>query len=234
MKAGFVVVAPFFPDTNTAAVRAKGGDNEADVINQPADVDFVTNSAIADDTVRSASCPRLFGLVDTSEIGLAGQSDGGDTVAMAAYDSRYYSHPGITFRGVAVLSGAEWYWTGADPYAGHPASPPMLVVQSATDTCNPPQDSAKLYDDDASSQKWFLRIISAPHLAPYDGDDAAAFAVVARTTTRFFEIEVTRSEPSARLRSVGNSSPAVARLTTGPSAPALPSLTQTAAGCRFS
>jgi dienelactone hydrolase len=235
VRAGFVVAAPVFPGTNAVAVsQSKNPDaSEEDVVNQPGDIAFVVRSMLADSRARASACPRLHGLIDSSRIGIAGQSDGGDTVAMAAYDSRYDSHPGITYRAVAVLSGAEWYYpsTEPDPYSGHPKAPPLLVVQSATDACNPPQEAAQLYDDDANTSKWFLEIYDAEHLAPYDGRDGPAFAVVARTTTRFFEIQVAGDANGARLTNVGDSEPDVAHITTGSSAPAMTAVAQSSSAC---
>lgn len=235
VRAGFVVVAPIFPATNATAVAQDGGSSasEQDIVNQPADMTFVTRGVIADSRVRSGSCPRLYRLVRPAEIGLAGQSDGGDTVAMLAFDARYDAHAGITIRAVAVMSGEEWYFAPnqPDPYTGHPAAPSLLVVQSETDSCNPPQYSVKLYNDDANADKWFLRILNAPHLAPYDGHDASAFSVVARTTTRYFELEVAHQSSGARLRSVGNSEPSVARISNAPRAPAIPQRAQSSAAC---
>ncbi|MGB9113065.1 MAG: hypothetical protein WCF24_10105, partial [Acidimicrobiales bacterium] len=234
VRAGFVVAAPIFPETNAAAVQEdKISDAEEDDVHQPGDVAFVVHAMIGDSRERSRACPRLSGLIDVSRIGLAGQSDGGDTVGMAAYDSQFDVHPGIMYRAVAVLSGAEWYYPPSipDPYARHPTAPPLLVVQSATDACNPPQDSAKLYNDDANTDKWFLEIFAAGHLSPYVGSDASALAIVARTTTRFFEIEVAGGANSAKLTRVGNSEPQVARITTGASAPAITPLSQSEAAC---
>lgn len=235
VRAGFVVAAPLFPETNAVAVQksTNAAASEGDDVNQPGDIAFVIHSMLADSRVRAAACPKLDGLINSSRIGIAGQSDGGETVAMAAYDSRYDSHPGIAYRAVAVLSGAEWTYpsTGPDPYANHPTAPPMLVVQSATDACNPPQESTKLYDDDANLTKWFLEIFNAQHLAPYDGRNAQAFAIVARTTTRFFQLEVDGVGDSAKLMKVGDSEPQVARLTTGASAPAITPLTPSVPAC---
>ena len=234
VRAGFVVAAPIFPETNALAVQEnKIQDAEEDEVEQPGDVAFVIHSMIDDSEQRSSACSRLSGLIDASRIGLAGQSDGGDTVAMAAYDSRYDYHPSLSYRAVAVLSGAEWYFppNAPDPYANHPKAPPLLVVQSATDACNPPQDSAKLYDDDANQNKWFLEIFDADHLAPYIGTNAADLAIVARATTRFFEIEVAGGASGAKLAKIGDSEPQVAKITTGASAPAMTPLTQSSTMC---
>jgi predicted dienelactone hydrolase len=234
VRAGFVVAAPIFPETNAVAVEEdKIPDAEDDDVHQPGDVAFVIHAMIADARTKSSACPTLSGLIEPSRIGLAGQSDGGDTVGMAAYDSEFDAHPGLDYRAVAVLSGAEWYYaTGVpDPYADHPSAPPLLVVQSATDACNPPQDSAKFYDDDANTKKWFLEIFSADHLAPYIGTDPAALAIVARTTTRFFEIFVAGDGNSAKLAKIGDSEPQVARITTGATAPSMTPLSQSETAC---
>jgi predicted dienelactone hydrolase len=235
VRAGFVVASPIFPETNTGAVHASKNpvDSENDDQSQPADIAFVLHQMIVDSRARSSACPRLAGLIDATRIGIAGQSDGGDTVAMAAFDSRFDAHPGLTYRAVAVLSGAEWQLpsTGADPYAGHAAAPPLLITESATDACNPPQQATKLYNDDASPAKWFLEIFNAQHLAPYDGRDRAAFAIVARTTTRFFQIEVAGKLNGARLMKIGNSEPQIARITTGASAPAITPVTPSIPAC---
>jgi hypothetical protein len=235
VRAGFVVAAPVFPETNALAVRASKNpeESEADDIHQPGDVVFVIHSLLDASRSRSAACPRAFGLLDASRIGLAGQSDGGDTVGMAAYDSEYDSHPGLHFRAVAVLSGAEWPWpaTVPDPYANHLDAPPLLAVQSATDACNPPQDSVKLYDDDANPSKWYLEIFNAEHLAPYDRRNLPAFAIVARTTTRFFQIELAGDASGARLMKIGNSESQVAQITTGASAPSIAPVAQSTSAC---
>ncbi|MGA8295736.1 MAG: hypothetical protein WB770_01700 [Acidimicrobiales bacterium] len=235
VRAGFVVVAPIFPETNAIAVRASKNPeaSENDDVSQPGDIVFVVHSVIEDSRVQSPVCPKMRGLIDATRIGLAGQSDGGDTVAMAAYDSRYDAHPGISYHAVAVLSGSEWNYpsNAPDPYANHPSAPPMLVVQSATDACNPPQAATKLYNDDANPDKWFLEIFNAQHLAPYDGRDASAFSIVAQTTTRFFQIEVAGGAIGAKLTKIGNSEPQTARVTTGPSAPAITPVTPSTPAC---
>jgi len=225
---GFVVVAPIFPDTNRAAVLAEGDGAEEDVANQPADVAFVTRQVAAAARGANPACRVLRGLVEPDDVGLAGQSDGGETVGALAFDRRFLA-PGLRFRSVAVLSGAE-IEIGPSAYGAPPDAPALLVVQSATDACNPPQDSVALYDAVPIADKWFLALERAPHLGPYDGADRAAFAVVARATTRFFELSLRARSLSGFARGV-DPAPRLARLTTGPRAPALPDLVQSAAAC---
>lgn len=232
VEAGFVVVAPSFPDTNpTAVAAARVGYPEDDLVNQPADLAFVVRTSLQASAGGDPSCSVLSGLVDPAGIALAGQSDGGDTVALLAYGR---SGPGsglgaaLPVKATAVLSGSEW---PGDTYAAAPGDPPLLVVQSTTDQCNPPQASTGLYDAIGQQDKWFLTLEGVGHLGPYDGVDEAAFQAVVAVTTRFFRLELSGAAPGAGFLAYGSASPAVARLTTGPAAPALAPLAFEIAAC---
>lgn len=231
-RAGFAVISPTFPDTSPAAVaRARRGDPEDDLVNQPADLAFVARRAVAASGSPDRECPALDGLVDPRELGLAGQSDGGDTVAMLAYDrAAPYAglDRGLGVRAVAVLSGAE---VGPGPFEAVTGDPALLVVQSATDRCNPPQESVELYDAIVQRDRWFLELREAAHLPPYDGADPAAFSAVTRVTTRFFLLELRGASPRAGFLAFGDAEPGVARLTTGPDAPPLGALAPSVAAC---
>ncbi len=231
-RAGLAVISPTFPDTNPAAVAgARHGDPEDDLVNQPADLAFVARVALSASRSEDHSCPALDGLVATGELGLAGQSDGGDSVAALAYDrAAPYAglDGGLEVRAVAVLSGAE---IGPGPYEAVAGDPALLVVQSATDRCNPPQESVELYDSIVQRDRWFLELRDAAHLPPYDGADPAAFSVVARVTTRFFLLELRARAPGAGFLDLGNADPEVARMTTGPGAPAMRPLEPSDAAC---
>lgn len=227
VRAGFVVVAPSFPDTNPTAVREArvGGSPEDDIVNQPADLAFLVRAALRASATPDPSCEVLHGLVDPAAVALSGQSDGGSTVAMLEYD-RASSYASLTLpvriRAAAVLSGSEEPGTG--PYEATVGDPPLLVVQSATDQCNPPQESVQLYEAIVQKDRWFLALRDADHLPPYDGTDRAAFSVVAGVTTRFFDLELRGATTVASFVAHANASPHVASLTTGPDAPRLPAL----------
>lgn len=233
-RAGLVVVGVSFPDTNPVAVAAaRDGDPEDDLVNQPADMAFLERSVVEAADGTSAACAVLHRLVDPRELALAGQSDGGATVAMLAYDQQYAGlvgggAGGPDVRAAIVMSGNE---VGPGPYEATVGDPALLVVQSATDPCNPPQASVALYDAVVQRDRWFLDIHAADHLGPYDGSDPAASAVVARVTTRFLLLELRGAVPAAGFLAYANASPAVASLTTGPSAPAMPVLEQNPAAC---
>lgn len=232
VRAGFVVAAVRFPDTDGSAVAAQHYvDTEADDINQPRDVGFVTHALEADASgPAKAACTTVHRLLIPGQVALTGQSDGGETMAGLAYDSNYLE-PGLSFRAVASLSGQAFGAESAKGPDHYVPGPPLLVVQSATDTCNPPQLSTQLYSLVAQHEKWFLTLHNAYHLPPYSGTDPSAFAVVAAVTTRFFTLEFAGGTPGAGFISYGDRSPAVASMSSGASPPALAPLTGSAASC---
>ena len=152
-RAGFVVVAPFFPDEESSEVAAQHGANtEGDLVNEPADLAFVTKAVLQASTSDPAACPIVNGLVQASEIALAGHSDGATAVGMLAYDHgddpqgiNYASlRTGVDYRAVVILSGDE---DTAQSYATEASGPALLVVHSLTDQCNPIRNGVRLYDD---------------------------------------------------------------------------------------
>ncbi len=237
---GMVVVAPEPPDASAAAYSAVHGSSadEADIPNEPGDVTFVTRQVLGDVAVTGHGCPVLRGLVDPSELGLAGQSDGGTVVGMLAFDqgevpgtgTSYASlRAGLDYRAVAIMSGQAW---GDDPYAADASSPPLLAVQSATDRCNPPQESVDLYSALAEPRRWFLAIRRADHLTPYEGQDAPAFAAVSRVTTAFFEAAL-RGRPLRPALAAVSPPPSVGVLVAGAGLPSWidVSLPESASAC---
>jgi predicted dienelactone hydrolase len=187
VKAGFLVAALQFPDTTYPASEPPYAANlphnlpEADMYNEPADVAFALRQ------LEDASTTKgnwLHGLIDPTEVALAGHSDGGNVVAAVVYD-KAYQVAGINVRAVAVLSGSEF--AIANQSYSQPSSPgvPLLVVQSAADTCNPPDQAVQLYNA-IGAPKYFLELDNATHLGAYDGTDPAASSIVEKTTASFF------------------------------------------------
>lgn len=237
VRAGFVVAAPFFPDENAFEVAAQHGVNtEDDLVNEPADLTFVTRQILADSATRSPACLVVHGLVRASDLALAGQSDGATVVGMLAYangrDPQGKSYQalraGLHYRAAVVMSGQE---DGVDPYGPLAPSPALLVIQSAADQCLPPQEAVKLYDAIGQADKWFLELRDAHHLPPFDGVDVPAFRVVVRASTRFFQITLQGARPAAGLTAYGNGSPAVARMFQGASVPAIPDVSNGSVPC---
>jgi hypothetical protein len=227
VRQGFVVVAPFFPDESASEVAAQHGANtEGDLANEPGDITFVTTSVLAASADESTNCHIVSGLVDPSQIALAGHSDGAEAVGMLAYDQgddpqgdNFASlRSGIPYRAVILLSGAE---ETTQSYADEASRPDLLVVQSLADRCNPMRFGVQIYDSIHQSNKWFLELQSAHHLPPFDGVDSAAFGVVAATTIRFLQMSLQGDVTTTGLAAVGNQRPSIARMFVGAPGPSM-------------
>ncbi len=173
--AGYVVAAVSFPRTNCHL-----GDeaDEADLVNQPHDMSYVLTRLLA---LSARPGDPVSGLLDPREVGAAGQSDGGDTVAAVAANA-CCADP--RFRAVAVLSGAEWPPMPGRYFSGE--VPPMLFTQGSADTVNPPWTSLQLYRADGAGPRYYLDLLGASHLTPYEGASPVE-RLVARVTLAFFD-----------------------------------------------
>jgi hypothetical protein len=230
VKAGMVVVAPFFPDTNSATILAEGSvDTEADIINQPADLAFVIHHVLTA-TSSGYGCNIVKHLIDPANIGLAGQSDGGETVDGLAFENAYLA-PGLHYDAVESLSGALLPAPTPATKLAETGTAPLLVVQSATDQCNPPSESLALYSAVHESDKWFLTIKKGDHLPPYTGQAFIAdFDLVAAETTQFFRSEFADQTPMAKMTAIAKRAATVGSISTGP-APAIPYLAPLRSAC---
>ncbi len=210
-SAGFVVAGPTYPhtapSTPTTLDRAP-----SELGHHPADLRAVITALLDADRTRGSV---LSGMIDASEVGLVGQSDGGD-VSLAVADSSCCRYSGI--KAAAILSGAEYAYFGGQYFsAGTPPGPPLLVVQGSEDTVNPPVCSAQIYDA-AAPPKYYLDLLGATHLGPYE--DATSWQeVVAQVTTDFFDADLA-GERGALTRMYRDGNVAnVAELTTAPTSP---------------
>jgi dienelactone hydrolase len=191
-QAGYVVAAPVFPLENQ---NAPGGPNEADLVNQPGDMSFVISRML--DLSASRKGP-LAGLIAPHEIGVSGQSDGGETALAVAYDSFYLDR---RIRAAAILSGAEL--PGAGRFYFPKPSPPLLATQGTADTVNLPHFTYDFFAA-APRPKYLLKLLGAPHLPPYT-DEQPQLSIVGRVTTAFFNryLKGQRSGIS-RMQATGN------------------------------
>lgn len=162
--AGYVVAEPTYPDTAPGAPQI-----ETDMVNHPSELAQVINTLLSGGTVVSP-------LINPSEVGLAGQSDGGDVSLTAAANSAYRI-PGI--KALVVLSGAEQKLFGGSYFSG--GNPPLLAVQGDQDTINPPGCSQQLYDG-AADPRYYLDIPAASHLSAYTAAGPELNAVRGVTT----------------------------------------------------
>lgn len=215
VRAGFVVVAPLFPDENANEINSLGHPTltqseiaESDVINEPYDIAYVAGQVESGAGGDAASgAPWLKGLAEPGKIALAGHSDGGQAVAALVYQTTYaptYDAMAARPFAVLVLSASELSGTYAPP----PSSPPLLDVQSAADTCNLPQDAATLFHDAGGG--FFLELTSAHHFSPYVGIGPSA-PIVEKITAAFLKAAVAGTSVSSALSAVAVP-PAIAKL----------------------
>jgi pimeloyl-ACP methyl ester carboxylesterase len=173
-QAGYVVAAPIFPLTNT---RAPGGADESDLVNQPKDTSFVISRML----VRNATGHGvLSGLINPSQIAVAGHSDGGSTALAVAYNRHYVDH---RIRASVILAGAEI--PGVYGYDFPPPSAPLLAVQGTADTSNAPA-STSIYFRIAPPPKFLLSLLGAGHGPPYISEQPQ-LGVVEHVTIAFFD-----------------------------------------------
>lgn len=187
-RAGYVVAAPVFPLENG---NAPGGPNEADLVNQPADVSFVISNLL----MRSASSRGVWrGLIDPRKIAVAGHSDGGETALAVAYD-RFYRDRRVD--AAVILSGAKIPGAGGFNFA--PGSPPLLATQGTADTINPPSFTFDFYNV-ARPPKYLLQLLGANHLGPYT--QQPQLGIVERVTIAFLDRYLKRR--AVHLDALGN------------------------------
>lgn len=183
-SAGYVVAAVEFPRTNCHA----SSPDEADLVNQPGDVAYVIGRLLA---ISGRKHGVLSGLVDPADIGVAGHSDGGDTVAAVAANTCCLDH---RVAAAVVLAGAEWPPLGGS-YFPKEKTPPILFVQGDADSINLPADSLMMYRADTTGPRFYLDLYGAGHLAPYEGRGSPE-PVVVRVTTDFLDRYVVGQLPA--------------------------------------
>ena len=202
VAAGYVVAAIQFPLTSC---HVPGKPEEWEVINQPADVAFVISSLVAESSSLSS---EIASLIDPSEIGVAGHSDGGDTVAAIAANTCCRDR---LVKAAVVMAGSELASYPGRYFSGK--TPPMLFIQGSADEVNDPKDSLEMYEDD-QGPKWYLDLLGAGHFVPFEGDDPPE-PLVAAVSTEFFNLYLKGDTSAAsQMYRLGNVA-GVARLFSG-------------------
>ena len=184
--AGYVVAAPAFPLTDQAVAGSNLDENDID--NQPTDVSFVITGVLA----------HLSGMVDPARIGLAGHSDGGQTMLGAGFQ------PGWTDSRVRAVIGLSVQPLLVAPI--YPYGPrAVLIAQGDQDTINPVDRGVGAYNQ-LRSPRYLLLLQGAGHLPPFAGGTQWQ-PVVDQVTIDFLERFVgLRSTSDAALRSDGQAS----------------------------
>ena len=112
-SAGYVVAAPTYPDTDPSV---SGGPNEQDIVNHPADLRYVIQTLV------SAPPAAVSRVLDSSEVAVVGQSDGGDVSLAAAGNTCCRSN---AVKAAVILSGAELSSFGGNYFRSTPV--PLLA-----------------------------------------------------------------------------------------------------------
>jgi dienelactone hydrolase len=228
-KAGFVVAAPTFPDENPAAVAAQQTNTEGDLANEPADLAYVGRALEQASARHVASCPGVFGMIESHVLVVAGHSDGAIAAALFAFGTgsdpqgipESVLRAGFSLRAALIFSGAE---DAFDPYGAPDPHLPLLMVQSAGDHCNPERDAVALYRAIHVDERFFLLLRTAQHRSPFDGTDEPAFTLVTATSIRFLRLSVRDAHMGAGFVAYGDRDPVVGALYTAPPVtPVLPS-----------
>ena len=163
--AGMIVAAPELPGESAALL---GSPNEADLVNEPCDFEFVAASLLA------APPPALVGRISHAPVVFAGHSDGATAAVAAGYQR--HSCAGPSAAGVVALSGRE---VPIDRSASGPR-PPLLAVTGTSDEINPAARTEQLWLDVPASAT-LLTVEGGTHLGTFttDVDRAAVDGVIA-------------------------------------------------------
>jgi dienelactone hydrolase len=207
VSAGYVVAAPIFPLANA---NAPGGPDESDLVHQPGDMSFVITRILA---ASAQSHGTLAGLIESSAIAVAGQSDGGSTALDAAYDRDDRDR---RVDAAVVMSGADM--PGMDSFPFAVGTPPLLSVQGLADPINFPSSTFR-YFRLARAPKFLLELPGAAHLGPYTNQEPQ-LSIVERETLAFLDRYLKHTLGAGqRMWTVGNVR-GLARLITHVPAPA--------------
>ncbi|HET9078291.1 MAG TPA: hypothetical protein VFN68_15255 [Acidimicrobiales bacterium] len=203
-SAGYVVAEPVYPDTAPGSPQI-----EYDMINHPGELGQVRDALVGG---KLAGTAAFEGLIDPSEVAVAGHSDGGD-VSLAAAADTCCTMAGI--RAAMILSGAEWAPFGGTYFGA--GNPPLLAVQGARDTINPPGCSAQLYDG-AAAPRFYLDLPAGTHKSPYlyAGPQQT---VVEQVTTDFLDGYLKGMKPRLDQLTSAGDDPGVSQVTVGGQVP---------------
>lgn len=166
--AGFIVVAPTYPHTSSAATQL----NVLDVLNQPADASHALTQVLALDARQG---DPLRGRIDATRIGAAGHSAGGvTTIGLFTVGRDERLDAGVVLAGSSLGVGLS--------YTG-PAAPLFFVHGSLDEVVS--YASGKAAYDAVPWPKAMLTLPNGDHGRALRGADDATFRVVARTTLDF-------------------------------------------------
>ncbi len=188
-RAGYVVAAPLFPRTNPAA---PGGPDEADIVNQPADMSAVIAWLLAADATVGSP---FHGLIDARMIAVAGHSDGAETAWAVAEDPAYRDarvRAAIALGGATLPGGLRLARRGL----------PLLLAQGSADGVHPAALTRALWAA-APRPAYLLTLLGASHLTPYVAQQPQ-LTIVERVTIAFLDRYLRGGRAERRLVRAGD------------------------------
>ena len=194
---GYVVAAPEFPLTDEALAGANL--DEADIVNQPADVRFVTDALVGPGS-------PIVARIDPDRVAVAGHSDGGETALAAGVVAPPPTEP--RYRAVIAMSVQPL------PGLGPTANPPILVTQGDADTINPPALGEQTWAL-AEPPKYLLTLRGGGHLPPLEAGSAWLPGVEAVTEAFLDAYVAGDAYPAAVTRAAGNAGAGLFSLRSG-------------------
>ena len=173
-KAGYAVVAPTLPLTSSSSGSVA---DEADMVNEPADVRFVISTLLK----RSAASTGPLARVARSS-GESGSQ--GTPTAPTSHTRRGTAHRSATHACRAVIDLSGELPTGMGPYPG--GGPPMLMIHADQDEYVPHAQSAAVYGAVSSVERWWVELHGVGHEPPFTEPNAWS-AVVDEVTVDFLD-----------------------------------------------
>lgn len=178
-SAGYVVVAPDYPLSNTNAPGGVDfGRGVADVKNQPADASFVISQVLKLDKTKKL----VGGTIDAQHLGAAGHSLGAITTYGLVYsaccrDKRIDA--AVEMSGVpAVVEPSVNYF--------HGVTIPLFGLHGNADPIVPYQADVSGFAN-ANPPKFFLTFLGGGHISPYVGGTDPAAVALQKTTVDFWD-----------------------------------------------
>jgi dienelactone hydrolase len=178
-SAGYVVVAPDYPLSNTNAPGGVDfGRGVADVKNQPADASFVISQVLTLDKTKKL----VGGTIDQQHLGAAGHSLGAITTYGLVYsaccrDKRIDA--AVEMSGIpAVVEPAANYF--------HGVKTPLFGLHGNADPIVPYQADVDGFAN-ASPPKFFLTFLGGGHISPFLGGTDPEAVALQKTTVDFWD-----------------------------------------------
>ncbi len=173
--AGYVVVAPAFPLTNSDVPGwlADG----FDLWDQPRDISFVLDQVLAASTTPG---DPLEGRVDPARLGAAGLSLGGATTFALGFNPCCRDD---RFRAVEILSGAMLPMPDAYTFE---VSVPVLIIHGDKDASLPYSGAVQAFGL-AKPPKYLVTLIGGTHAPPYEDEPSPHDELVERATVDFWD-----------------------------------------------